>query len=115
MRMWVRSLASLSGLRAGIAMSCGVGRRRSSDPTWLWLWLAAVALIRPLAWEPPYTTGVALKSKTKIVLCKILQLDYMFQEKVASQSSRLSPRGTLRGWGTHSPGGNTELRVQHLG
>ena len=49
-------------------MSCGVGCRCSSDPAllWLWLWrrLAVTALIRPLAWEPPYTMGVALK-KTK--------------------------------------------------
>ena len=44
-------------------MSCGVGRRHCSDPVLLWLWrrLAATALIGPLAWEPPYATGVALK------------------------------------------------------
>ena len=42
-------------------MSCGVGHRHGSDP--LWLWPAAVAPIGPLAWEPPYATGVALKSK----------------------------------------------------
>ena len=42
-------------------MSCGVGRRRGLDPELLWLWcrLAATALIRPLAWEPPYAEGVA--------------------------------------------------------
>ena len=28
--------------------------------------LAAAAPIRPLAWEPPYAVGTALKSKTKI-------------------------------------------------
>ena len=28
---------------------------------WLWHRLAATALIRPLAWEPPYTAGMALK------------------------------------------------------
>ena len=46
-------------------MSYGVGRRRSSDPMLLWLWYrpAAVALIWSLAWELPYATGVALKSK----------------------------------------------------
>ena len=34
-----------------------------NDPALLWLWcrLAATALIRPLAWEPPYATGVALE------------------------------------------------------
>ena len=37
------------------------------DPTLLWLWYrpAAVALIRPLAWEPPCAMGEALKSKNK--------------------------------------------------
>ena len=48
-------------------MSPGKGRRCSSDPVLLWLWCrpAAVAPIRPLAWELPYATGVALKSKNK--------------------------------------------------
>ena len=52
-------------------MSCGVGCRLGSDPMLLWLWgrPAAVAPILPLAWEPPYPTGVALKkteqNKTK--------------------------------------------------
>ena len=36
---------------------------------WLWLWLrlcsAANALIQPLAWEPPYAAGMALKSQKK--------------------------------------------------
>ena len=46
-------------------MSCGVGRRCGSDPAslCLWCWQAAVALIRPLAWEPPYAASKALKSK----------------------------------------------------
>ena len=37
------------------------------DPVLLWLWWrpTAVAPIRPLAWEPPYATGVALKSQKK--------------------------------------------------
>jgi len=32
---------------------------------WLWPWPAAVAPIRPLAWGPPYATGVAQKKKKK--------------------------------------------------
>ena len=55
--------------RSSIAVSCGVGRRRGSDLALLWLWRrpAAVALIRPLAWERPYAAGTALKkSKKKI-------------------------------------------------
>ena len=40
-------------------MSCGVG----SHPAWLWCRSAAIALIQPLDWEPPYAAGTALKSK----------------------------------------------------
>ena len=62
---WPRSV----GRGSGVAVSCGVGHRRSLDPVLLWLWLwhrpAAAALIQPLAWEPPYAVGVALKSKNK--------------------------------------------------
>ena len=53
-------------------MSCGVGLRPSLDPELQWLWCrpAAVALIRPLAWEPPYATGAALKrQKTSVCVC----------------------------------------------
>ena len=48
-------------------MSCGVGHRSGLDLALLWLWcsLAAVTLIRSLAWESPYTSGTALKSKKK--------------------------------------------------
>ena len=65
MRIWVQSLASLSMLRPGIALNGGVGRRRGSDPVWLWLWRrpAATAPIGPLVWEPPYAMGEALKHK----------------------------------------------------
>ena len=55
------------GLGSGIAVSCGVGRRRSWDPELLWLWRrpAAIAPIRPLAWEPPYAMGAALKKQKR--------------------------------------------------
>ena len=48
-------------------MNCGVGRRWGSDVALLWLWrrLAAAALIQPLAWEPPYAAGAALKRPKK--------------------------------------------------
>ena len=59
MGMWVRSLALLSGL-GDVAVSCGVGRRRGSDPVLLWHRLVATVLIGPLAWEPP---SAALKDK----------------------------------------------------
>ena len=44
-------------------MSRGVGCRGGSEPALLRLWhrLVATAQIRPLAWEPPYAVGAALK------------------------------------------------------
>ena len=58
-------------------MGCGVGHRYGSDPELLWLWHrpAAAAPIRPLAWEPPYAVGAALKkekAKTQRCLHNIL-------------------------------------------
>ena len=46
-------------------MSCGVGRKCGSDPALLWLWMATLALIQPLAWEPSYAAGAVLKIKKK--------------------------------------------------
>ena len=44
-------------------MSCGVGHGCGWDAMLLWLWCrpAAIAPIEPLAWEPPYAVGIALK------------------------------------------------------
>ena len=66
MRLWCRSLASLSGLRIQRCVSCGVGHWPGLDLALLWLWSrpAATAPISPLAWEPPYAAGAALE-KTK--------------------------------------------------
>ena len=46
-------------------MNCGVVCRHGSDLALLWQGCrpAAVALIGPLAWEPPYATDAVLKSK----------------------------------------------------
>ena len=67
MRLWVRSLALLSGLRIWHCRERDVGCRHGSDPAllWLWQWLAAVAPIRPPAWEPPCAASAALKKKKK--------------------------------------------------
>ena len=48
-------------------MSCSVGHRWGSDPMWLWLWYRpkATALIQPLAQEPAYAPGAALKRRKK--------------------------------------------------
>ena len=48
-------------------MSCGVGSRHGLDLALLWLCCrpAAVAPIRPLAWEHPYALIAVLKRKKK--------------------------------------------------
>ena len=61
-------------------MSCGGDHRRSWDLVLLWLWHrpAATALIRPLAWEPPYATGVALKSQKQKQKKKSMSIDMYY-------------------------------------
>ena len=65
--MGIQYLALLSG--SGIQNCCElcVGCRYSLDLELLWLWhrLEAVAPIRPLACEPPYAAGAALKRQKK--------------------------------------------------
>ena len=65
-------------------MSCDVGHRHGSDPAFLWLWHRPVAIapIRPLAWELPYATSVALKSKSKKKKKKINEPKSCFFEKL---------------------------------
>uniref|UniRef100_A0A8D1GLH7 Uncharacterized protein n=1 Tax=Sus scrofa TaxID=9823 RepID=A0A8D1GLH7_PIG len=69
--------------RSGIAVSCGVGRRRGSDPALLWLWCRPVATapIGPLAWEPPYAAKAAQENskktkKKKKSLASLVQEDH---------------------------------------
>ena len=64
MRMWVRSLAHHQWVK---------------DPALLWLWCrtAAIAPIRPLAWEPPDATGAALEKKTKKKRLKLLYFFFL--------------------------------------
>ena len=69
MRLWVQSLTSLSGLRMQrcLELWCRSQTRfrlRSGVAVTV-VWPAVVAPIRPLAWEPPYAAGTALKSKKK--------------------------------------------------
>ena len=65
-------------------MSCGAGRRLGSDLALLWLWcrLAVVALIPPLAWEPRYAMGAALK---KIKNLKKIKFKQHFRVPVMTQ------------------------------
>ena len=48
------------GYGSSVAVSYGVGSGVAV------VRVAAAALIQPLAWDPPYAMGVALKSKKKI-------------------------------------------------
>ena len=63
---------SVPALAQCVAVSCGVGCRRGSDPAWLWLWRRPVATapIRPLAWEPPYAAGAAQEIATTTTTTK---------------------------------------------
>ena len=58
---------------SGVAVSCGVGQRCVSDLALLWLWCrpAAVALIRPLSRELPYSKGVALRRKKEEIWAEL--------------------------------------------
>ena len=77
-------------------MSCGVGRRRGSDPVLLWLWHRpeATAPIRPLPWEPPHAMGAALgkakrqKKKKKKMMAKCSCGLFRFLVHSHSQSPR---------------------------
>ena len=65
MRIRVRSLASLSGLRIWSCCELWCSCRFGSDLVLLWLWRKppATALIRLLVEEPPHATGTTLKRK----------------------------------------------------
>ena len=70
MRLQVRSLASLSGLRIQHChelWSRSQMQLRSCDPGLLWLWCrpAAVAPIQHLAWELPHATVTSPKKQSK--------------------------------------------------
>ena len=56
-------------------MGCGVGCRHSLDPVLLWLWCRPVAAVQigPLALEPPYATGAALKRQKNKKKSSVLQ------------------------------------------
>ena len=83
-------------------MSCGVGPRHGLDPALLWRRSAATALIRLLAWEPPYATGIGLKrqkkkkKKKKEVIEANLQLASLLQIVVPEVYSVLEPSSSKR-------------------
>ena len=65
---------------------------------WLWRSLAAVAPITPLAWEPPYAMGVALKSikKKKYRFRMYLSTNYLVLVLVEWSRGKVSASKTKR-------------------
>ena len=62
-----------TGLTSGLAQWV-------KDLALLWLWPAAIAPIEPLAWEPLYEAGAALKGEKKKIHCYLYFSDF-FQLK----------------------------------
>ena len=74
-------------------MSCGVGCRGGSDPTLLW----HTALIRPLAWEPPYAEGAAQEmAKRQKTKNKTKKTDVQLNKTKSNQT--IQKTLTQRGW-----------------
>ena len=67
MRMWVRYLASLSGLRIWHCpkLWCRLRMQLSTALLWLWYRPAFAVPIQLLAWELPYAIGIAIKRKKR--------------------------------------------------
>ena len=67
MRIQVRSLALLNGLKIQCYHELWFGSQMWLDPALLWLWcrLVTAALIQPLGWELPYAVGGALKRQKR--------------------------------------------------
>ena len=85
MRLRVRSLALLSGLRIRRCYELWCRSQtqlRSCVFLWLWCRPAAVAPIRSLAWKPPYAAGVAQEIAKKDQ--KKMFFEYMEGYKVKS-------------------------------
>ena len=113
MRMWVWLWPCSVGQGSGVAVSCGAGRRGSSDPTLLWLWwrLAAVALIWPLAWELPYAMPAALKRqkkkkkecsarwrRMKVNINNIWKMSCDYSKPILKKKIKPQPKTTLKLW-----------------
>ena len=70
-------------------MSCGVGHICGSDSALLWLWCrpAAIVLIQPLDWEPPYAMGLAPRIKKH----KVLHIGFELRLSIEHNKNTLTP------------------------
>jgi len=77
-------------------VSCDTGCRCGLDPDLLRLWRrpVATALIRPLAWEPPYAVGVAQEMAKK----KKDQIVTWVQQRVVEQGMYREPENNPPEW-----------------
>ena len=57
------------GQGSGVAISCGVGGRRGSDPALLWLILSEIGQDKPTEWKELFANGVT--DKGNIQRCSI--------------------------------------------
>ena len=78
MKMQVRSLALLSGLRIWHCHELQCTRRCGSGPTWLWLWPAAEALTPSLGTS--ICCGFSTKEKKKIISGNLRTEDQSYEK-----------------------------------
>ena len=92
MRMWVQSLASLSGLRIQLCCELWCKSQTCLGCILLWPWcrLADAAPIRPLTWEPPYAVDVALRSERKKKYARTAMQVFFSTEHTPHQNGRVS-------------------------
>ena len=101
-------------------MSCGVGCRLRWDLVLLWLWhrLVATTPIWPLAFEPPYADGLALKrpkkKKKRIFQFTNMIYAYILLHIFGSSFFFLAPpvaygHSWARGWNRGAAGGYTSV------
>ena len=86
-------VGQIPDLISSVALSCRVGRRRGSDSALLcllWCRLATTAPTQPLAWEPPYASGAALKRQKK-------ESDYCGSGDCGGSGSIPSPSAGVKG------------------
>ena len=75
MRLWVQSLALLSGLRVWMWLGSSI----AVVLLWLWYMPADVVPIGPLAWEPPYAANTALKCEKEKYIYTHINTKGIFQ------------------------------------